>query len=322
MQRRNPASRAFWALAGLALGSLALLVFLLLWQAPQIARGVWLACQDAFSAVGGYLPLIGLALPLAIAVVGAVRLVRSLVVQLWNTRLLVQAMEQCESVRPVALDDLAGELGLGANLRLVDDEAAYTFTQGLLRPQVWMSTGLLALLDASELRAVLVHERHHLHQRDPLRVLFSRSLAEALFFLPLAASLRDTYLAAKEVEADQASAADNVLASALLKLLRHGHSLPANASLAAIGPLDVTRNRIDRLVHQTPAFSLSDVVRLRHIVASVLLAAALMATSYVSTTRAATPLDGGECGYTTAPSSLQTPASPADFTPANLAPLQ
>ena len=322
MTSGNPARRAFWALVGLAVGSLLLLAFLLVWQAPQMARGVWLACQDAFSAVGGYLPAIGLALPLAVIVIGAVRFVRSLAVQLWNTHLLVSAMWRRVMVRSAALDGLAGELGLAERLHLVEDASAYTFTQGLLRPQVWLSTGLLALLDESELRAVLVHERHHVHQRDPLRVLFSRCLADALFFLPLAASLRDTYMAAKEVEADQASAADNVLASALLKLLRHGHALPANASLAAIGPLDVTRKRIDRLVHQAPGLSFSEVVRLRQVVASVALALVLMTTSYAATTRAAAPLDGGECGYTTAPVELQTPAAPADFTPADFAPVR
>lgn len=322
MTASNPAKRAFWALVGLAFGSLALLTFLLLWQAPQMARGVWLACQDAFSAVGGYLPVIGLALPLAVIVVAAVRFVRSLAVQLWNTRLLVAAMQRRRVPQPAALQDLVDELGLNASLHLVEDEAAYTFTQGLLRPQVWLSTGLVALLDPSELRAVLFHERHHLRQRDPLRVLLSRSLAEALFFLPLARSLCDTYMTAKEVEADQASAADNVLASALLKLLRQRHTLPANASLAAIGPLDVTRKRIDRLVHQAPAVSFSDMVRLRHVAASLALALALLATSYVATTRAAAPLDGGECGYTTAPVELQPTTTPADFTPADFAPLR
>lgn len=316
MTSGNSARTAFWALVGLAISSLVLLAFLLFWQAPQIARGVWLACQDAFSAVGGYLPVIGLALPLAIILVAVVRFFRSLALQLWNTRLLVIALRRRITPRPVALGGLAAELGLDERLLLVEDGSAYTFTQGLLRPQVWLSTGLVTLLDQSELRAVLVHERHHLHQHDPLRVLLSRSLADALFFVPLAGSLRDTYMAAKEVEADQASAADNVLASALLKLLRHGHSLPANASLAAIGPLDVTRTRIERLVHQAPGLSFSDVVRLRHIVVSVVLALALAATSYAATTRAAAPLDGGECGYTTAPVQLQTPA---DYTPADFA---
>ncbi|MCB0247340.1 MAG: M56 family metallopeptidase [Anaerolineae bacterium] len=322
MTPANSAKRAFWALLGLAAGSLVLLIFLLLWQAPQMARGVWLACQDAFSAVGGYLPAIGLLLPLAVIVIAAVRFVRSLVVQLWNTRLLVAAMQKRMIVLPAALDDRIGELELAGHLHLVTDRAAYTFTQGLLRPQVWLSTGLVDLLDEPELRAVLVHERHHIRQHDPLRVLLSRSLAEALFFLPLAGSLRDTYMAAKEVEADQASAADNALASALLKLLRHGHALPANASLAAIGPMDVTRKRIDRLVHQAPGLRFSDVVRLRHVVASVALALVLMATSYVATTRASAPLDGGECGYTTAPLELQAPVTPADFTPANFDPVQ
>ena len=131
MSRSNPASRAFWGLAGLSFGMLALLAFLLVWQAPQIARGVWLACQDAFSAVGGYLPLIGLALPLAVVVIAAVRFARSLAVQLWNTRLLVLAAEQRLTPRPASLDELAANLGLDGRLHLVDDESAYTFCGGL-----------------------------------------------------------------------------------------------------------------------------------------------------------------------------------------------
>ena len=48
--------------------------------------------------------------------------------------------------------------------------------------------------------------------------------------------------------------------------------------------MDVTRKRIDRLVHQAPGLRFSDVVALRHVVASVALALVLMATSYVATT--------------------------------------
>lgn len=320
MSAGSSSRRAFWALVGLAAGSLALFAFLLLWQAPQLAEGVWLACQDAFSAVGGYLPLIGLLLPLAFLLLAAVRLVRSLALQLWNTHRLVLSLRPLVQPAPAALDALASELGLTGRLLLVADDSSYTFTQGLVHPRVWLSSGLMTLLDEPELRAVLIHERHHVGQRDPLRVLFSRGLAEALFFLPLAGSLRDAYLAAKEVEADQASAQDNVLASALLKLLRHRHALPAYASLAAIGPLDVTRARIDRLVHQRPGLRFSEVIRPRHIAASLALALALLATSYVSTTRAAAPLDGGECGYTAAPVEAQD-AQPANFTPADFDPV-
>lgn len=311
--------RAFWALVGLTAGSAALMAFLILWQAPQVVEGVWLACQDAVSAVGGYLPAAGLVLPLALAALATARLVRSLALQLWNTRLLVQSMHRCLLPAPPELDGVARELGLEGRLLLVEDGNAYTFTQGLLQPRVWLSAGLMALLDEAELRAVLIHERYHVQQRDPLRVLFSRSLAEALFFLPLAASLRDAYLAAKEVEADEAGAEDGTLASALLKLLRCRHTLPAYATLAAIGPLDVTRTRIERLVHQKPGLRFSDVVQVRHVAASVALALVLLVTSYVSTTRAAAPLDGEECGYTTAPVELQETA-PINFTPADFAP--
>ncbi len=90
--------------------------------------------------------------------------------------------------------------------------------------------------------------------------------------------------------------------------------------LAAIGPLDVTRARIDRLVHQRPGLRFSEVIRPRHIAASLALALALLATSYVSTTRAAAPLDGGECGYTAAPVEVQG-AQPTNFTPADFDPV-
>ena len=213
---------------------------------------------------------------------------------------------------------LARRLGLDGRLLLVDDADAYAFTQGLTYPRIWLSTAMVDLLDEDELTAVLQHERHHLLQRDPLRVWLSRAVAQGLFFVPAAAALRNAYLLAKEMEADAASKADAALAGALLKLLRQGSTLPAYANVAAIGPLDATTapDRAPsgaRNCHDPP----HRLVRPRHIVMSLVLALALFSVSTWSIARAATPFTGGECGYTIQPHPADFSVKPADYTPAN-----
>jgi len=200
----------------------------------------------------------------------------------------------------------------------VDDADAYAFTQGLATPRIWLSTAMVDLLDEDELAAVLLHERHHLRQRDPLRVWLSRAVAHGLFFVPAAPALRNAYLVAKEMEADAASEADAALAGALVKLLRQGSILPAYANVAAIGPLDATTIRIERLLwRETISARRVDLVRPRHIVTSLLLALTLLLVSTWSIARAATPLAGGECGYTIQPHPADFSVKPVDYTPAN-----
>ena len=177
---------------------------------------------------------------------------------------------------------------------------------------------MVDLLDEDELTAVLQHERHHLLQRDPLRVWLSRAVAQGLFFVPAAAALCNAYLLAKEMEADAASKADAALAGALLKLLRQGSTLPAYANVAAIGPLDATTLRIERLLErETATTRRAELVRPRHIVMSLVLALALFSVSTWSIARAATPFTGGECGYTIQPHPADFSVQPVDYTPAN-----
>lgn len=316
---RTPASarRAFWLLATLGGASLLALAGLLAWQGQRLAEGVWLACQSVVAAVGGLLPTLGLALPLLMLAVGLMAGLGSLAWQFWNTQRLVGAVSSRAVPLPPGIQAGVDRLGLTGRVELVEDGDAYAFTQGLVHPRIWVSTALVGLLDTDELAAVLCHERYHVQQHDPLRVLLSRAVAHGLFFVPAAAALRNAYLVAKEIEADAASQADTALAAALVKLLRHGNALPAYANVAAIGPLDTTTVRIERLLdHRPPRSGVGSLVRPRHIVASLLLALALLAVSAWSISRAAAPLTGGECGYTTQPSLIDIQVTPADYTPA------
>jgi Zn-dependent protease with chaperone function len=314
MNRASSAGRAFAGLLALAAASLALLGGLLAWQSPHLARGVWLACQSASQAIGGYLPLAGLLLPLGLLLAAVLRSLTRLVSQLRFTWRLLRDLDQRRLPLPAGLADLAGSLHLQGRVILVDDVEAYAFAAGLAQPRIWLSSGLLALLDDGELAAVLRHERHHVLRRDPLRVLLVRSLAHGLFFLPAAGALRDRYMDAKEREADAASGATHDLAAALLKLMRAGALAPANASLAAARS-PATAGRIRSLLDGEPAGRLLDGALLRRLAASLALAAALWTASVASQSQAASPLAGGECGYTTAPVVQERAITPANFTP-------
>jgi hypothetical protein len=127
------------------------------------------------------------------------------------------------------------------------DERPQAFCAGLLRPSIYITSGALGLLDASELDAVLAHERHHARRRDPLRLACVRVLAGALFFLPALRGLVERQGALAEIEADQAAvraaAGDrSPLAGAMLRF-----SGPSELGAVGLDP-----QRVDHLLGHGP----------------------------------------------------------------------
>ncbi len=107
--------------------------------------------------------------------------------------------------------------------------------QGLVRPTVLISTGLLERLDPRELRAVIAHEAAHWVQGGNLRVLLVWLFRAAQALSPFALVLFRTLSEAREVAADSLAAAvtgrPEMLASALLKL--HGAPARLDPSMTA-----------------------------------------------------------------------------------------
>lgn len=138
----------------------------------------------------------------------------------------------------------------GRNVVLFDDPRPLAFCAGLVRPRIHVSTTTLDALDDEQLGAVLAHEEHHRRQRDPLRVLVARVLADALFFLPAARRLGGRYEDLAELAADRAAlrASDGQpapLASALLSLEA------TNSAVVGIAP-----ERVDHLMGEHTAWDL------------------------------------------------------------------
>jgi beta-lactamase regulating signal transducer with metallopeptidase domain len=53
------------------------------------------------------------------------------------------------------------------------------------------------------LEALLLHEKYHVENRDPLKILLGRIVTSALFFVPVLKAIFRRYLIEKEVAADQ-----------------------------------------------------------------------------------------------------------------------
>lgn len=208
-------------------------------------------CQTMAATVVARLSTLGMLLPLGVIAVVLVAGALALGHQALATRRVLARVLARRALPDARLGALAARAGLDGRLDVVPDDTVFTFCYGLLRPRVCLSAGLAGMLDDDELLAVLRHEAHHARHHDPLKILVVRSLASALFFLPLAGALRNGYLAGKEICADEdATAGGEIpLARALWKMLAAPR--PAwPAGVLAVGALSPTEARLRHLLEQ------------------------------------------------------------------------
>ena len=131
-----------------------------------------------------------------------------------------------------------------------EDERPRAFCSGLLRPRVYVSTGAVAALDGPALRAVLLHEGHHAHRRDPLRLAVGRVLSRALFFIPGIGELVHHQQSLAELGADeQAIAAGGEDRSALARAMLSFSEESGNGESVGIDP-----TRVDHLLGERPGW--------------------------------------------------------------------
>lgn len=140
------------------------------------------------------------------------------VLRTWSfvERAAAKAVPEGTIPRPRPLEDVT----------VFDDILPLAFTGGFFRPRVFVSTKLIETLDEGELRAVVLHERHHQESRDPLKGLLVSFVSDLLFFLPVSRFLNRAYNLTSEMAADAQSVARQAdpldLASSLLKVQKLG----------------------------------------------------------------------------------------------------
>ncbi len=132
------------------------------------------------------------------------------------------------------------------------DNLLAAFTMGILKPEIYISSGMWKSLKEDEMSSVLIHEEHHAVEKDPLKIVVVRFIADVFFFVPLM-----RYLIRKFEEAMEKSADDEVkrqgmdelsLASALLKVQKNGGAILPVASFADIDSQSLIESRVVRLI--------------------------------------------------------------------------
>ncbi len=216
----------------------------------SLAHDPFVACETLVTAAAAQLTTFGVLLPLGVLGVVTIAAGLSLSHQLIATSATLRRVLDNRATADERLSRIAQSLGIGDRIDLIEDSTVFTFCHGLLRPRVCVSSGLVDRLTDDELRAVLLHERHHVRYWDPLKILVGRTLASGLFFLPLAGALRRGYSAGKEIcaDADAAALEEGLpLARALYVMLKAPR--PAwPAGVLAIGALTPTEARLRGLL--------------------------------------------------------------------------
>lgn len=119
--------------------------------------------------------------------------------------------------------------GLGIRYCLVSSLEPFALTIGRIRPEIYLSQGLLRRLSGSEFRVVLRHERAHQRGFHPLWRWFAGLIGEAFAFVPWIDDLHQAAIAEFEIIADRAASDEYrdtaTVARALLRVEGLHHSV-------------------------------------------------------------------------------------------------
>jgi Zn-dependent protease with chaperone function len=191
---------------------------------------------------------------LAVLLAGVLRGVTGLIRQTYRTRQAVRRLLQFARPLDPALRARLDPVPLAGRLDVVAAATPLAFCYGFLRPRICVSTGLITLLSAEALTALLWHEYYHLLRRDPLKMAVGRAWTAAFFFVPLIATLYRQYLVTKEVEADRYACGQqgrtDALVDALWVLIERAALRPGDIPALAAGAGDALEIRLAHLLDQ------------------------------------------------------------------------
>ena len=136
---------------------------------------------------------------------------------------------------------------------VVESKEKFAFVLGVRNPKIYVSKGLISDLSREELNAVLLHERHHLENRDTFIMLIASIINTISFLFPVLGDFIRGYKIEREIAADRFAVNkignSYILVSALSKILA---APPVSAYYAAsIAEQDTLEERILALVSKT-----------------------------------------------------------------------
>lgn len=266
------------AVAPVLLSGVALAAMLRPALLAPVARAVVRLCAESF----GFAPLLHRCPPALMAALllgGAGLAATALMVlarQIAGQRALAMRSARLREAPTEEIARLAAQAGVGGRLAVLRDPAVYAFCAGLIRPRVYVSSGLLRALKPTEVEAVLRHEAHHLAHRDPLRLVVAALLTAMTSPFPALHTLIARACINLELAADRAALRAvpfDALAGAVLTVSRASQPRSAPPATASFTP---GQARVAALLGQPVAlpFNRRDIAL--SVVAGVSLTAALL----------------------------------------------
>ncbi len=172
-----------------------------------------------------------------------------------KTRRLTGKLAQLR-VRDSELESLTRGLGLEDKVHLLYSRVPLCFCAGFISPRIYISRGMVEKLVPQELEALLIHEKCHLENYDPLKILLGRLVSAALFLIPALRDILKHYLIDKEIAADRSAIQYQGhyrgIAGALEKLLQEHSTIPAEGLSSVVGGAEALSYRIDHLMGHKP----------------------------------------------------------------------
>lgn len=177
------------------------------------------------------------------------------------------------------LDALTSRLSLEDKVDLLDCEVPLCFCAGFISPRIYLSRRTMEKLTPRELEALLLHEKHHLENHAPLKILVGKLVVSALSFIPILRDMLKRYLIETEIAADQSAinyqGHPRGIAGALEKMVQEHTTTPPQG--LAIGGADALAYRIDHLMGHAPQHVHR--IPLNRLVTSSLIVAFIVATA-------------------------------------------
>lgn len=142
------------------------------------------------------------------------------------------------------------------------NEEAIIFCFGFFRKKICVSSKLVEKLSIQELAAVLLHEKSHIRNNDPLKLFAVKIISGVLFFVPGIDLLQKQFILFSELSADEFAACDfqkrDQLIKAFYKMLKLKEEFVVRNG-AALSFFTITEERITQLVDHkhNPSLNLS-----------------------------------------------------------------
>ena len=156
---------------------------------------------------------------------------------------------------PAKLERVCGRVlnGEKPKFKIADSERPAAFTIGIIRPSIYLTTGLIAEMSETELEAVVAHEYAHIKRKDNLSRFLASLVKDFLFPLPIVHFLFGLFMREKELAADELAVKMTgkpyELASAMLTMSKLSGFRPSFFGAALIAPAEATAEiRIRRLL--------------------------------------------------------------------------